>query len=266
MSALDLKGARPPIRTALGRAPAWATRVAVSAALLAAWQLAVTAGLVSPLTVPAPLDCLGRLPGVVGTTGFWSDAARSLLTTVEAFAAAAVVGLCGGAVLVRFPLAAKVCEPYLVGAYAVPVVVFYPTFLVVFGLGTAPIVLTAFLTAVVPVLTTTLVALTELRPAHRKLARSLACTRRQAFGVILLPSALPLLLPGLKLGFVYAMAATVGVEFIVADAGLGFRIGELYRNFETVDMYVHILVMIAVAVGFNSLFNLLERVIRKDLR
>ncbi|WP_113699963.1 ABC transporter permease [Nonomuraea lactucae] len=265
MSVLDLGGIRMSIRPALGRMPAWATRVVVVAALLTAWHLAVAGGLVSSLTVPAPLDCLRRLPGILGTAAFWSDAARSLRTTVEAFAAAAAIGVLAGALLTRLPVVARILEPYIVGAYAVPVVVFYPTFLVVFGLGTAPIVLTAFLMAVVPVLMTTMVALSELRPTHRKLARSLACTRWQAFRSILLPSALPLLLPGLKLGFVYAMAATVGVEFIVADAGLGFRIGELYRNFETVDMYVHILAMIAVAAGFNSLFNLLERVIRKDL-
>ncbi|MBB5137846.1 NitT/TauT family transport system permease protein [Thermocatellispora tengchongensis] len=264
MSVLNLDRPRPPARPAL-RVPAWAARAALAAALLAAWQLAVASGAAASAGVPAPLECLRRLPEVLGGARFWSDAARSLLTTAEAFAAAALAGLAGGAVLARFPLVAKILEPYLVGAYAVPVVVFYPTFLVVFGLGTVPIVLTAFLMAVVPVLLTTMVALGELRPAHRKLARSLCCTRGQAARLILLPSALPLLLPGLKLGFVYAMAATVGAEFIVADAGLGFRIGELYRNFEAVDMYVHIIVMIAFAVGCNSLFNLVERIVRRDL-
>lgn len=247
------------------RLPAWILRLVLVLGLLAAWQMSVATELLDPLSVSSPLDCLQRLPEVLSTAQFWSDLGRTAQTTITAFGAAVITGLAFGALLNRYPTLRNIIEPYLVGAYAVPVIVFYPTFLVVFGIGTMPIVITGFLMAVVPVTVGTVVGLGELRPTHRKLAHSLGCSPLQGLTKILLPSALPLLLPGVKLGFVYALAATVGVEFIVADRGLGFRIGESYRNFDGVDMYTYIVVMVIIAAVVNSAFNALERTLRKDL-
>jgi len=247
------------------RVPAWILRLGLVLAFIAVWQVCVATELLNPLSVSAPLDCFRHLPEVLSTGQFWSDLGRTSQTTVTAFVAAVITGLTAGAILNRYPTLRNIIEPYLVGSYAVPVIVFYPTFLVVFGIGTIPIIITAFLMAVVPVIVGTVVGLGELRPTHRKLAHSLGCSPLQGLTKILLPSALPLLLPGVKLAFVYALAATVGVEFIVADRGLGFRIGESYRNFDGVDMYTYIVIMVIIAAAVNSAFNALERLLRKDL-
>ncbi len=247
------------------RPPPALARFVLIGALLAAWHAAVVTGVVDRVTVPTPIDCAARLLDVVGSGQFWADAWRSAQTTVAAFIAAASIGLLVGAQLARRPLLGRILEPYLVGAYAVPVIVFYPTLLVVMGLGAGPIIVTAFLSAVVPVLLTTTVAFGEQSSVHRKLARSLGCTPFQALRKITLPGTLPLLLPGLKLAFIFSMASTIGVEFIVASAGLGFRVGELYRGFETIDMYVHIVCIFVLATLINQLFNVLERAVRRDL-
>ena len=260
-------GARTrPIRAARRPVPPGLTRLLLIVALLVAWQILVIVGVLDRTTVPAPTDCLPKLFSVLGNGEFWSDAGRTAQTTLAAFAAATAVGLVVGTQLARFPVLARILEPYLVGAYAIPVIVFYPTLLVIFGLGTGPIIVTAFLGAVVPVILTTTVALAQQSTVHRKLARSLRCSPMQTITKVTFPSVLPLLLPGLKLAFIYSMASTVGVEFIVADAGLGYRIGQLYRDFDTVDMYVYIIALFLLALLINQLLNLVERTVRKDLQ
>lgn len=258
---------RPPWR---GPARPWrpapiVARLVLIGLLLVAWQTVVVTGAVDRVSVPTPTDCASRLVDVVGSGQFWADTWSSAQTTVAAFVMAVSGGVLIGAQLARRPLLGRILEPYLVGAYAVPVIVFYPTLLVVMGLGAGPIIVTAFLSAVVPVLLTTTVAFGHQSVVHRKLARSLGCTPWQALSKITLPGILPLLLPGLKLAFIFSMASTIGVEFIVASAGLGFRVGSLYRGFETVDMYVHILAIFVLAMLVNQLFNVLERTVRRDL-
>lgn len=247
------------------RPPALVTRVVLLLCLVGIWQLVVSGGLISQTTIAPPSTVFPQLVRTLRTSQFWSDTGRTMEETVLAFLAAAIAGQLGGLALARMPVFARALEPYLVGAYAMPVIVFYPLLLVLLGLGIGPIIVTAFISSVVPAMLTSAVALRQLSPVHDKLARSLCLSPREAFLKVKLPSALPLLLPGLKLAFIYSLGATVGTEFIVASAGLGFRIGELYRDFETVPMYADIIALVLLAIIVNELFNGLERTVRKDL-
>jgi NitT/TauT family transport system permease protein len=110
-----------------------------------------------------------------------------------------------------------------------------------------------------------MVALRSISPVLPKLGRSLNCTRPQLYRKVLVPAATPLAVPGLKLGLIYAIIGTVAMEFILADRGLGYRIGYDYRQFDVADMWAMILAVAALAIVVTSAVGVLERRIRRDM-
>jgi NitT/TauT family transport system permease protein len=201
----------------------------------------------------------------VGTAEFGSDLVRTSLTVGIAFLIGGAIGVVLGALCWRAPLVGDVLEPYLVTLYAMPTLVFYPMLLALLGVGIWPILVIASLMVVIPVALNVMVALRSVSPVLPKLGRSLNCSRAQLYRKVLVPAATPLAVPGLKLGLIYAIIGTVAMEFILADRGLGFRIGYDYRQFDVADMWALILAVAVLAIVVTSAVGLLERRIRRDM-
>jgi NitT/TauT family transport system permease protein len=241
-------------------------RAALVAAVVVLLEAGARGGLIDPLLLPPPSQVVARLPELVPSGQFLTDLRTTATTVVAGFALGASAGLLLGVGFARFPFAGAVFEPYLVSLYSMPTLVFYPVLLAVLGLGTAPIIVIAATMALIPVALNTMVALRSIPPTLPKLARSLSCTTAQRYLKVLAPAATPLVVPGLVLGFIYAVIGTIAMEFILAPAGIGFRIGFTYNSFEIVDMYAHILVVSALAIAVNVGLNALERRVRRDMR
>jgi NitT/TauT family transport system permease protein len=201
----------------------------------------------------------------VPTAQFGSDLVRTALTVGIAFAIGVVAGVLLGAACWRAPLLGNVLEPYLVTLYAMPTLVFYPILLALMGVGMGPIITIAALMVVIPVTLNVMVALRSINPVLPKLGRSLNCSRGQLYRKVLVPAATPLAVPGVKLGLIYAIIGTVAMEFILADRGLGFRIGKDYREFNIADMWALIFAVSALAILVTSAVGLFERRIRRDM-
>ncbi|MQA85671.1 MAG: ABC transporter permease subunit [Streptosporangiales bacterium] len=216
--------------------------------------------------MPPPSVMFARLVEIVRSGPFVTDLVVTGATVATAFGLGGLVGLMIGILFWRFPFSGAVFEPYLVSMYSMPTIVFYPILLAVFGLGTKPIMIIASTMALIPVALNTMVALRAIPPTLPKLARSLNCTRLQTYRKVLAPAAVPMVVPGLVLGFIYAVIGTIAMEFILASRGLGYRTGFFYRSFEIADMYAYILVISIVAIIVNVGLNYFERRIRRDMQ
>ncbi|HET8659668.1 MAG TPA: ABC transporter permease [Micromonosporaceae bacterium] len=235
------------------------------AATLAVLEVCARAGMFDPLALPAPAQILSALLRLARGEEFYTDLGRTMVTVVAAFGIGVVGGLPVGVVFWKLPLLGDVFEPYLVTMYALPTLVFYPILLAVMGLGPAPIITIASVMALIPIALNTMVALRSIPPMLPKLGRSVGCSTAQLYRKVLVPAATPLAVPGLRLGFAYAVIGTVAMEFILAVSGLGFRAGYHYRYFDVPEMYAEVLVIGVLAVLFNALFGVLERRIRRDM-
>lgn len=228
-------------------------------------EILARAELIDPLIMPPPSAMVSRLTEIVGTDQFVEDLTTTGAAILVAFGIGAVLGLSVGVLFWRLPFVGATFEPYLVSLYSMPTLVFYPIFLAIFGLGPAPIIIIATTMAVIPIALNTMAGLNAVSPTLFKLAESLNCNRAQTYLKVLAPAATPLLIPGLVLGFIYAVIGVIAMEFILASEGLGFQIGYLYRSFEIVDMYAYIVVVIIIAVIANVLLNTIERRVRQDM-
>jgi NitT/TauT family transport system permease protein len=234
-------------------------------AALALLELLTRGGQIDPLTLPPPTDIAEAAWKQLGTAQFRGDLERTGFTVLISIGIAIVVGVALGTLCWRIRLFGDVLEPYLSALYAMPTLVFYPVLLSVMGLTMWPVVVIATIMVIVPVALNTMVGFRNLDPVLPKMGHSMSAGRLQLFFKIMLPGAMPLLISGLKLGCIYAMIGTVAMEFILADKGLGFRVGIGYKDFNIVSMWANILVITVLTVAVTWLLGLLERRVRRDM-
>jgi NitT/TauT family transport system permease protein len=215
--------------------------------------------LLSPTMVTAPSVMVTKLVQLGYQGKVTANFVRTMVETLVSFALAASVGIGLGILFWKLPRVAKLLEPYLVSAYAVPFLLFYPVLLVLFGLGSVPIIVLAAIGSLVSIVLNTWVGFREIKEVYVKIGRNLNCSKGQMYRKIYFPSATPYIFAGLKLGFVYCLIGTIAMEFILAEKGLGFAVHYAYESFETPTMYAYILLIILIAVFCNSLLFRGER-------
>jgi len=142
-----------------------------------------------------------------------------LVTGREVLAATTLsiaVGAALGLLLWRLPALRRVTEPVLGAWYAVPLFVFYPVMIVLFGVGEAPIIAIAFVFSLAAMVVSTTAALDRIPRALFRTARIHRLGPVQQVVHVLLPAAMPHLFAGLRLVVAYALiaaiAGAVGVE------------------------------------------------------
>ena len=98
-------------------------------------------------------------------------------------------------------------------------------------------------------------------------ARAHRLGRLSTLAHVVMPSALPYLLTGVKLALAYAFIGIIAGEFILADAGLGHAIAYAYDGFENRTMYALMLFVLVVETGLNMTLHAWEgRLMRRRVR
>lgn len=240
-------------------------RLLLGVALVAVLEVLAQNGTISTTIMSAPSLIAERFWTLVQTAQFHAD----LYRTTSEIVASAAVGITAGVVIGSFsaqwPLVGEVLEPYLISLYAMPTLIFYPLLLAVMGLGSAPIVTITSVMVAVPAALNTMVGIRSINPTLRRLGRSLNCSQPRINFSILLPAAAQLVFPGIKLGTIYAVIGCIAMEFILANGGLGYRIGYDYNNFAILDMWANILAVVMLSIVAVSVLTLIERRVRRDL-
>ncbi|MFB6297977.1 MAG: ABC transporter permease [Salinirussus sp.] len=209
-------------------------------------------GTVGRITLVPPSKMLQTLLGLLVAGGIVGDIWQTFSVVFGAFLLAVLVGVPTGWLLWQFSELKQVLDPFIIAYYAIPVFVFYPLLITVFGFNRLPILLIAFAMSVVAVLVNTANGFEGVDQVYHDVARSVQLSRYQQFRHVVLPAALPQVFTGLKLGFIYSLIGVIASEFILAGSGLGYRISNSYTNFDTAEMYAVMLFVIGVSIGINQ--------------
>lgn len=240
-------------------------RWALVAMFIATLEVLARSGVLPPLVIPAPSNVALALLKILPTAQFTQDFERTVVEVVASCALGIAVGLILGTLGWRYRLFADAVEPYLVAMYAMPTLVFYPILLALMGLSPGPIIVITTLMVIVPVTLNTTAGLRSIPPVLHKLARSTQADAITRMRKVLLPAAIPLVMPGIKLGVIYGMVAAIAMEFILSSRGLGYAIGYLYTGYRITDMWAYIVVVMALGMSVVALLGLLERRVRRDM-
>jgi NitT/TauT family transport system permease protein len=230
--------------------------------LLAAVEALIRIGAINRHVVPLPSQVVAALPRVIAEEDILG---RFVMTAGEAAAAGLLlvaVAIPIGVLLHRARLLCEAVESWIGAMAAAPLVLIYPLFLVIFGRNALTIVMIGFAAGLAPVILKTLEGLRATRPVLIDVGRSFKLTRAQQFWMILLPSALPSIFVGLRLGLIFALINVVGVEFLINFGGLGQLINDLAERYDLPAMYATIGFVILVSVIFFMSLERIERWLR----
>ena len=216
------------------------------------------------LTAPPPSKVVVRIFEMVAEGKIWGEFYATMLDIAAALTLAIVAGIAIGVFLWYRPRIYDAISPYLTAYYAIPIFAFYPAFISIFGLNQIPIILIGAGYAVVAIIVSTVTGLRATPPIFIRVSRSYGLSRRTAFWRIYLRAAAPSIFGGIRLGASYALVGVIASEFILSPGGLGYLVGFNYNNFNTLDLYSTLVIIILIATVFTSAFRKLENVARRN--
>ena len=172
---------------------------------------------------------------------------------------AIVIGVPLGILMGWYGRINAVLDPFVSALYATPRIALLPLLMIWFGIGIMSKIAIVFLGAIFPILVNTITGVRTLHADFVKVARSFGASDRQIFLTVALPSSVPLLLTGPRLGLGHALVGIVVGEMYGATHGLGFLIATSGARFQTDKLMVGILLIAAAGVALTELLRLIER-------
>lgn len=233
-------------------------RLLVIVAMIAALEIACRSGLIKQQIVIPPSEMLRALITLLASGALTADVERTLGLIALVTALSVILGFAAGVVIHALPRLRDALDPFFASYYAVPVFIFYPVLIAIFGLSPVPIVLIGVATAVVAMIIATLNGLDRVPRVLDKVARVHRMGRMATAMQLHLPAAAPYLFTGIKLAVSYGFIAVIAAEFILSPAGLGRDIADAYADFNNRRMYALILFVLIVATLVNAALHALD--------
>lgn len=248
------------------RAPAWYTRweaLVLSAGSLAVflgvWEFVARGEIVNPVFISYPSAIWSRF---IQMFFIDQDIYFHLAASGRIWATGFVLGVLIGVVLGfvagrsrRFRFAA---EPYLIALYSTPTVAFLPLLILWFGIGDAPKVLLVCVGTMFPVLINTQAGVLNVSPALLETARSFRANRWQILRKVALPSSIPYILAGVRLGIGRALIMVFVAELIISNRGIGYIVANAGVSFQADRLFVGILCLTITGVTLTKLVSWIE--------
>ena len=224
------------------------------------WQLVVLVGGYPAFVLPGPMTVAQRLASgwLEGTIA--PHALTTLSEVLLGLVVGGVLGVLTGVVLARSRLAARMLSPYIVAAQATPILALAPLMALWFGTGMLSRVLICTLICFFPIAVGTMVGIRSVDPRLIELGHSLRATRWQSLRHVEVPSALPQILGGFRIGVTLAVVGAIVAEWAGGDRGLGVLIN-LARGslFDIPLMFATLLTIAIMGVVLYLIVVVIER-------
>lgn len=238
-------------------------RSASVAAGLGVWEWY---GSAHPLTLPPFSSVVSALADLLGQSPFWSAIGQTLLTFLLGFVAAAVLGVALGILMAQIRPLGQFADFYLHLFLAVPLTGLVPLIVVGMGLGLGARVFVVFLFAFTEI---ALNSYAGVRYADRNLvemAHAYLASKPMIFRRILLPSALPGVMVGLRIGVGNAVIGMVVAELLFVNVGLGRFVVRFEQTYQLANLFATILILLIFGALVAMSVQRFERLILRRYR
>lgn len=226
---------------------------------LVAWQAVVSLGVMRELLVGSPIGVVRAAAGDFSSGVIWPDILSSLAEWAFGFAIGIVVGIGLGFLVALNRRVELFLEPLLSAAYATPMVALGPMIILIFGVDLPAKVFTVFIFAVMPLLINTIAGVHSAERGYLDVARSFGAPRSLTLRSVILPSTVPYILTGLRIGAGHALVGMVVAEFLASNAGIGFFISYQGTLLHTNHVMLGIVLIGLFGVAIGEFIRRIER-------
>jgi len=220
------------------------------------WEIVCIGFGVSDLILPRPsqvaLVLWQRMPLL------WSHTVQTLYTTFTGFVIGVVAGVLIGMVIGSSKLAYDVAYPLLVGFSSIPKVAVVPIFVVWFGAGTVPAILTSAVISIFPVVVNVATGLATTEPELEDVLKVLGAKKLDILWNVGLPRALPYLFASLKIAITLSFVGTVLAETVAANKGIGNVMMIASGNFDVPLVFAGLVILAVLGVALYAVSAFFE--------
>lgn len=249
------------------RAPRELSLFAISsltiAFLLWAWWAVTYFGLIEPLFLPSP-QAVAKRGWLVLSQGYmdsslWQHLAASLQRIGLGLLAAVLTAIPLGIAIGRYRIARGIFDPLIEFYRPIPPLAYLPLIVIWCGIGELSKVLLIFLAIFAPIAISTATGVRNVDPSKIRAAQSLGASQAQLIRYVILPSALPEILTGIRIGLGVGWSTLVAAELIAATSGLGFMVQSAAQFLVTDVVILGILVIALIAFSLEMGLRALQR-------
>ncbi|WP_343350281.1 taurine ABC transporter permease TauC [Pseudomonas sediminis] len=233
------------------------------ASLLWLWWAVTSAGLIEPLFLPSPQAVLARGCQLLGegymNASLWQHLGASLGRIGLGLLAAVLTAVPLGIAIGRHRIVRGIFDPLIEFYRPIPPLAYLPLIVIWCGIGELSKVLLIYLAIFAPVAIATATGVRNVDPTKLRAAQSLGATQAQLIRHVILPSALPDILTGIRIGLGVGWSTLVAAELIAATEGLGFMVQSAAQFLVTDVVILGILVIALIAFALELGLRALQR-------
>lgn len=233
------------------------------ATLLLLWWLVTAAGWVEPLFLPPPAAIASKAWALL-TQGYmdaslWQHLGASLGRIGLALLGATLTAIPVGLAIGCNRVARGILDPLIEFYRPIPPLAYLPLIVIWCGIGEVSKVLLIYLAIFAPIAIATATGVRNVDPARLRAAQSLGATRAQLIRHVIVPSALPDILTGVRIGLGVGWSTLVAAELIAAQSGLGFMVQSAAQFLVTDVVVLGILLIALIAFALEMGLRALQR-------
>lgn len=256
-----------PLKTSRFRVPGEGASATISVVtvgtLIALWFLVTNMGWVKPLFLPSPQAVAQQfweyLTGAANDKPLWQHFIASFLRVTGAFWLAVLTAVPVGIAMGMSRWARGIFDPPIEFYRPLPPLAYLPLIIIWFGIDEMPKLLLIYLSCFAPL---ALAARSGMKSASQEqinAAYSMGASYSQVIRHVILPSALPEILVGMRIAIGFGWTTLVAAEMVAANVGLGQMVLNASNFLRTDIVIMGIVVIGVVAYTFDLFMRWVER-------
>jgi NitT/TauT family transport system permease protein len=223
------------------------------------WELVSRLLVANALFLAAPSQIVYAIYQLTLTGELGRHIYISAIEFVIGYVIAAVIGIALGFGMASNARFKQAMQPWISGFYATPTIALAPLFILWLGIGIWSKVLVVIFLVLFPVTINTEAGLRTTSERLIEMLKSFGASRSQIFFKVSLPSALPFILAGLKLGIGRGLIGVVVAELFGSRAGLGRLISQSADAFNMPELFAGVIVLAVAGIAMTAGFGWLEK-------
>lgn len=232
------------------------------------WELACLVGGISDIVLPRPTQIIASL--IEYWPAIQPHAVQTLFTTLVGFGIGVAIGVVLGVGIGSSRLAYDTAYPLLVGISSIPKVAVVPIFVLWFGAGTVPAILTAAIISIFPIVVNVATGIATVEPELEDVMKTLKASKWDILWNVSLPRSMPYFFASLKVAVTLAFVGSVVAETVASNRGIGNMMMVASSTFNVPLVFAGLFILAGLGVGLYALFSIAENRVtgwahRKDL-
>jgi sulfonate transport system permease protein len=237
--------------------------VGFAVGLLLLWQLMASAKVISPLFFPSPVRTMEALWAQIAHGQLWQPLTSTISRMAWGWFVASILGVVLGALISSSDVVRRMTHPLLEFMRPLPASAIIPVAILAFGLSSTMSTSVIAFGSIWPVLLASVQGFSAVDERLREVASVMRFGTFERFMKVNLPSAMPGILAGARVGLSVALILAVVTEMQASLTGIGQNILMAQRSFKTPDLYAGVVVLGAIGFVTSAAIQAVEnRVLR----